>query len=589
MNTNKDTQIDEEQLAKMRHSAAHVLAEAVLEMFPEAKYAIGPSIETGFYYDFDLPRSLTPADLIILQKRMKKSVKRNVPITGEQISKNEAKKIFAKQPYKLELIDDIEGDTVGHFMHAKFEDLCRGGHAASTGQVGSFQLTHVAGAYWKGDEKNPMLQRIYGALFATQEELESYLTAREEAAARDHRRLGKELDLFFLDPISPGSPFFLPGGTYIYNELTDFLRELYVTYGYDEVITPQLFDSKLWKTSGHYDNFHGDMFLVPIDEQEMGIKPMNCPGHCVLYGHTRHSYRELPIRLAEFTRLHRNERSGVLHGLTRARSFSQDDAHIYCTPEQLHDEIAKLFDMTKEIYSVLGLENLTMYVATRGKNFIGNPKDWDVAEQLLMDSVKNAGFKYEVSEAEAAFYGPKIEMHLKDALNRSWQLGTIQLDQAMPERFNLRYISNDGSEQQPTMIHRALLGSLERFIGIYLEFTAGKLPFWLSPTQLVIIPITDKHIDYCYKVQSEYKQSMINAIVDDGSERMGAKIRNAQIKKIPYMFIVGDQEMESNTVAVRTRNGDDLGQIKREDILATLIQLKQTRTIELIANTTEKQ
>ena len=572
---------DAEELAKMRHSAAHVLAEAVLEMFPEAKYAIGPPIDTGFYYDFDLPRSITPADLTVLQKRMKKSVKRNVPITGEQISKKDAKKIFAHQPYKLELIDDIEEDTVGHFTHGKFEDLCRGGHADSTGQIGSFQLTHVAGAYWKGDENNPMLQRIYGALYASQEELDSYLKAREEAAERDHRRLGKELDLFFLDPISPGSPFFLPGGTFIFNELTDFLRELYFTYGYDEVITPQLFNSDLWKTSGHYENFHGDMFLVPIEDEEMGIKPMNCPGHCALYNNGRHSYRELPMRLAEFTRLHRNERSGVLHGLTRARSFSQDDAHIFCTAEQLKDEISKLFDMTKEIYQILGLSNLKMYVATRGENFIGDPKDWDVAEQLLMDSVADAGFEYEVSEAEAAFYGPKIEMHLKDALNRSWQLGTIQLDQAMPKRFNLTYIGNDGNEKEPTMIHRALLGSLERFIGIYLEFTAGKLPFWLSPTPIAIIPITDSHVDYCYEIKNDFGSVMINATVDDSSERMGAKIRNAQMKKIPFMFVVGDQEMASNTVSVRTRNGDNLGQLDRSDILSSLVDLKSSRAFDL--------
>ena len=572
---------DAEELAQMRHSAAHVLAEAVLEMFPEAKYAIGPPIDTGFYYDFDLPRTLTPDDLKVLQKRMKKSVKKNLAITGEQISKKDAKKIFANQPYKLELIEDIEEETVGHFTHGDFEDLCRGGHAASTGQIGAFQLTHVAGAYWKGDENNPMLQRVYGALFATDDELQGYLKAREEAAERDHRRLGRELDLFFLDPLSPGSPFFLPGGTFVVNELTNYLRELYVKYGYDEVITPQLFSSELWKTSGHYENFQGDMFLVPIDDQEMGIKPMNCPGHCVLYNNTRHSYRELPMRLAEFTRLHRNERSGVLHGLTRARSFSQDDAHIFCTAEQLKDEISKLFDMTKEIYAALGLENLTMYVATRGEKFIGDPKDWDVAEKLLMDSVSDAGFEYAVSEAEAAFYGPKIEMHLKDALNRSWQLGTIQLDQAMPKRFNLRYINSDGNEQEPTMIHRALLGSLERFIGIYLEYTAGKLPFWLAPTQVSIIPITDKHVDYCYEIQSDYKASLINAVVDDSSERMGAKIRNAQINKIPFMFVVGDQEMESGTVAVRTRNGEDFGQIDRTEILNKLILLKKNRLIDL--------
>jgi threonyl-tRNA synthetase len=567
----------EERLYRMRHSAAHVLAEAVLEMFPEAKYAIGPPIEHGFYYDFELPRSLTPDDLETLEARMRRSVEADLPIHGESIRKERAREVFRDQPYKLELIADIEGDTVGYFRHGEFQDLCRGGHTERTGQIGAFKLTHVAGAYWRGDERRPMLQRIYGALFPTQEELDAYLKAREEAERRDHRRLGRELDLFHLDPISPGSPFFHPKGAVLYNGLVEYIRSLYPKYGYDEVITPQIYDTEIFKTSGHYDLFP-DMYKMQDDEAEFGVKPMNCPGHCMLFGSTLHSYRSLPIRYAEFTRLHRNERSGVLHGITRVRSFSQDDAHIFCTPEQMQDEIQRFFEMVREVYHDLGLGEVEVKIATRGEHFIGNPEDWDRAEEVLQQEVQRAGWVYELAPGEAAFYAPKVEFHFRDALGRSWQLGTIQIDMAMPDRFGLEYIGADGAEHRPVMMHRAILGSLERFLGVYIEHTEGRFPLWLAPVQAVVIPIADRHNEYAWHVQRDLAQQGLRVEVDDSNERMGNKIRKAQLQKVPYMLIAGDREMEAESVSVRDRSGDDLGPMPLFQIADRLVDERDTRT-----------
>ncbi|MGE0133858.1 MAG: threonine--tRNA ligase [Dehalococcoidia bacterium] len=569
----------EERLFRQRHSAAHVLAEAVLEMFPEAKYAIGPPIENGFYYDFDLPRPLTPDDLETLEARMRVSVERDLPIVGEQIPKEDARRIFADQPYKLELIADIDDPTVGYFRHGEFQDLCRGGHTERTGQLGAFKLTHVAGAYWRGDEHRPMLQRIYGALFPTPEELDAYLTAREEAERRDHRRLGPELDLFHLDPISPGSPFFHPKGAVLYQTLVDYIRSLYPEYGYQEVITPQMFDTEIFKTSGHYDLFP-DMFKMRDDDVESGLKPMNCPGHCMLYRYGLHSYRELPIRYAEFTRLHRNERSGVLHGLTRVRSFSQDDAHIYCTLEQQPEEIARFFDMVREVYGDLGLLDVEVKIATRGEYFIGEIENWDRAEQQLQEAVAAAGWTYTIAPGEAAFYAPKVEFHFRDALGRSWQLGTIQIDQAMPTRFGLRYIGADGAEHTPVMIHRAVFGSLERFLGVYIEHVEGRFPLWLAPTQAVVIPIADRHLDYAEDVRAALARAGLRAQVDSGPDRMGAKIRHAQLQKVPYMLVVGDREAEAGAVGVRTRSGGDLGAMPLGGLVAKLVEERDSRASE---------
>ena len=570
----------EERLFRMRHSAAHVLAEAILEMFPEAKYAIGPPVDNGFYYDFDLPRPLTPDDLGSLQARMEQSVDRNLEIHGEEIPKDQAREIFKDQPYKLELIDGITDDTVGFFQHGDFHDLCRGGHTETTGQIGAFELDRVAGAYWRGDEHNAMLQRVYGLLFPTKDELAAYKVTREEAERRDHRRLGRELDLYHLDPISPGSPFFHPKGTVIYNELTAYMRALYAEYGYSEVITPQVFSADLFKTSGHYQNFKDDMYMLEIDEQEFGLKPMNCPGHCTLFHAGHYSYRDLPLRFAEFTRLHRNERSGVLHGMTRVRSFAQDDSHIYCTPDQVEDEIRSVFAMAKRIYEELGLGLPVIRLATRPEKYAGDIPDWDVAESYLGNSVQAVGYEFTLAPGEGAFYGPKVEFHFRDAIGRSWQLGTLQIDVAMPERFDLTYIGDDGAEHRPSMLHRAILGSLERFIGVYVEHTEGRFPLWLAPVQAMVIPIADRHMDYANEVRAALRARGLRAEVDDGPDRMGAKIRQAQLQRIPYMFVVGDREAEQRQVAVRTRSGGDLGARALDEVVTRLAAERDARSLE---------
>lgn len=570
----------EEQLFRMRHSAAHVLAEAVLEMFPETKYAIGPPVDNGFYYDFELPRPLTPDDLVTLEARMRVTVQRDLPITGEQIPKARAREIFHDQPYKLELIEGIEDETVGYFRHGEFQDLCRGGHTERTGQLGAFRLDRVAGAYWRGDEKNPMLQRVYGLLFPTAPDLDTYLGARAEAEKRDHRRLGRELDLFHIDPIAPGSPFWHPKGALLYNGLVDYMRGLYEEYGYQEVITPQIFGVDLWKTSGHYQNFAEDMFLFTSGDEEMGMKPMNCPGHCHYFAGGHHSYRELPLRLAEFTRLHRNERSGVLHGLTRVRSFAQDDAHIYCTQEQFAGEIISIFAMIERVYRELGLGEAEIRLGTRPAKFAGTEADWAEGERLLGETVTRAGKAFTVSPGEGAFYGPKLEFHFKDAIGRSWQLGTVQVDMAMPASFGLTYVGEDGQEHRPMMLHRAILGSLERFLGVYIEHTAGHFPLWLAPVQAVIVPIADRHVEYAKSVRSQMRERGLRVEVDESNERMGAKIRKAQLQRVPYMLVVGDREQEAEAAAVRDRTGDDLGAMPVFQIIDRMVDERDNKDVQ---------
>ena len=569
----------EERLFRQRHSAAHVLAEAILEMFPEAKYAIGPPVDNGFYYDFELPRPLTPDDFPALEARMRLTVERDLPIRGEQIPKAQAREIFKDQPYKLELIEGIEDDTVGYFRHGEFQDLCRGGHTERTGQLGAFALDRVAGAYWRGDEKNAMLQRVYGLLFPTDADLEAYRETRAEAERRDHRRLGRELDLFHIDPISPGSPFFHPKGTVIYNELIDYMRELYREYGYSEVITPQVFSADLFKTSGHYANFKDDMYMLEIDEQEFGLKPMNCPGHCSLFRSGHYSYRDLPLRFAEFTRLHRNERSGVLHGMTRVRSFAQDDSHIYCTPDQVEAEITSVFAMAKRIYDELGLGLPVIRLATRPEKYAGEIPDWDVAERQLGDSVRAVGYEFTLAPGEGAFYGPKVEFHFRDAIGRSWQLGTLQIDVAMPTRFGLQYTGADGEDHTPHMLHRAILGSLERFIGVYTEHTAGHFPLWLAPVQAVVVPITDRHVEYAHRVKTLLKERGLRIEVDESNERMGAKIRRAQLQRVPYMLVVGDREQEAEAAAVRDGSGADLGAMPVFQIIDRMVDERDSRSV----------
>jgi threonyl-tRNA synthetase len=557
-------------LYRQRHSAAHIMAEAVLKVFPEAKYAIGPPIENGFYYDFELPRPLTPEDLDELDKLMRESIAADKPFVRSTASREEARRVFAGQPYKQELIDGIDAAEVGICRHGDFTDLCGYPHVESTGKVGAFKLMNVAGAYWRGDEHNQMLQRIYGIMFPTQPELDDYLHRLEEAEKRDHRRLGRELDLFFVDPIAPGSPFFLPKGAIVYNLAIDLLREMYTRYGYQEVITPQIFSAELWKRSGHYDNYKDNMYFIQEEDQELGVKPMNCPGHCVMYASQVHSYRELPLRYADFGRLHRFERSGTLHGLTRVRSFVQDDAHTYCTMEQIGGEIAGVIAMMREAYTAFGLGEPRFMLSLRPEKRIGNDEMWDAAEGALRDSLEASGVVFNEVEGEGAFYGPKIDLFMDDVLGREWQLSTIQLDFNLPERFDLHYAAEDGSLRRPVMIHRAILGSIERFMGILIEQHAGAFPVWLAPVQARLIPIADRHNDYCRSVAEKLRSAGLRVEVDERSERMQAKIRDAQLHKVPYMLIAGDRDIEAGAVSVRTREGQDLGAIPMDDFMARL-------------------
>ena len=544
-------------LDMMRHSTAHIMAEAVVSLFPGAKYGIGPTIEHGFYYDFDLPRPLTPEDLVAIEAKMRESIAANRSFSRTDVPKPEARQVFAQQPYKLEIIEAIPDETVRLYRQGDFTDLCRGPHLESTGQVKAFKLLNVAGAYWRGDEHRPMLQRIYGAAFETQEELDTHIHNIEEALRRDHRRLGRELGLFFFDPIAPGSPFFLPKGALVYNLMVEFMRGLYVKYGYQEVITPQVFSADLWKRSGHYDNYKENMYFIESEEREFGVKPMNCPGHCVLYGATLHSYRELPLRIADFGRLHRFERSGVLSGLTRVRSFAQDDSHIFCRPDQVQEEIGALIRMMRETYTAFHLGDPRFTLSLRPDKRVGTEESWDRAEGALRDALRSESIVFEEVAGEGAFYGPKIDTFVKDALGREWQLNTIQLDPNLPERFELEYIAEDGTQQRPLMIHRAILGSIERFYGVLVEHCAGAFPVWLAPVQAMVIPIADRHAEYARAVAAQMAAAGLRAHVDERSERMNAKIRDAQNQKVPYMLIVGDKEAGSNTLSVRLRTGKE--------------------------------
>jgi threonyl-tRNA synthetase len=559
---------ENERLVRMRHSGAHIMAEAVLSLFPEGKLGIGPPIEDGFYYDFLLPRPLTPDDFPRIEEKMREIIATKSPFVRRELPKAEALTLFAKQPFKLEIINSIVDGALSTYTQHAFTDLCQGPHVASTDQVKAFKLLRVAGAYWRGDEKNPQLQRIYAACFESQEELDAYLHRIEEAERRDHRRLGRELGLFFFDPIAPASPFFLPKGAAVYNLMVGFIRSLYPKYGYQEVITPQIFSTDLWKTSGHYENYLENMYMVTLDEREYGVKPMNCPGHCVVYQTQLHSYRELPLRYADFGRLHRYERSGVTHGLTRVRSFTQDDAHIFCRPDQVRGEIASVLRMMREVYDAFGLGEPRVTLSLRPAKRGGSEEMWDRAEAILRDALRQSQFPFEEVEGEGAFYGPKIDLFMKDALGREWQLGTTQLDLYMPERFGLEYIAEDGTAQRPVMVHRAILGSLERFLGVLIEHHAGAFPVWLSPVQAVVIPIADRHLAYAHEVEGRLKEAGLRVEVDARNERMNAKVREAQLQKVPYMLVVGDKEAASNAVAVRLRNNENLGPKPVEEFLA---------------------
>jgi threonyl-tRNA synthetase len=565
-------------LALIRHDAAHVLAEAVLELYPGVKISIGPPIEDGFYYDFEFPDgvSLSDADFEPIEARMREHVDADEPFLRRDVSVAEALERFRAegQDYKVELIEDLVRnadpayplETVSLYTNGPFTDLCRGPHAPSTKRIKTFKLQSVAGAYWRGDARNQMLTRVYGTAFFSARDLEEHLERLERARANDHRRLGPQLGLFSFSDVAPGMAFWLPNGTRVYNELVKLSREMGESRGYTEVNTPQLYDSSLWKTSGHWDKYRENMFLTESEGRVMAIKPMNCPGHCQLYSLTRHSYRDLPVRYSEPGQLHRNEPSGTLHGLLRVRRFAQDDAHIYCTEDQIQEEVAGCLEFAFAIYEIFGLD-VRFELSTRPEQRIGSDELWDMTEAALASALESHGLKYEVGEGEGVFYGPKIDIHMTDSLGRSWQLGTVQLDYNMPARFNLTYTGADNAEHTPVMIHRALMGSYERFIGILLEHLEGELPVWLAPVQAIMLPIADRNLDYAAEVLRGLKEAGVRAELDDRVESVGRKIRDAELRKIPYMLIVGDREQEAREVSLREHRRGDTGSVTVEDFV----------------------
>jgi threonyl-tRNA synthetase len=556
----------------LRHSTAHLMAQAVQSLFPGTQVTIGPTIEDGFYYDFKSDRTFSPEDLDLIEKRMQDLAKADLRIVREEMPRSEAIELFRKmgENYKVEIIEGIPEEKVSLYRQGDWVDLCRGPHVPSTAAIKAFKLTSIAGAYWRGDSRNEQLQRIYGTAWATRKDLDAYLKRIEEAKQRDHRRLGPALDLFSLHPIAPGSPFFHPKGTIIYNLLVQYIRGLYQRYGYSEVVTPLIYKTDLWKTSGHYEAFHDDMFLINVHDGEYGVKPMNCPGHCYLFGSRKYSYRDLPIRYADFSRLHRFEQSGVLSGLTRVRSFAQDDAHIYCTPEQLDGELEQFVAMTNEVYKVFGFDRIDVTLQTRPEKFLGRVELWDAAEAALRRCLEQAGFTVKVLPGEGAFYGPKIGFDFRDVLERSWTLATVQIDCAMPERFGLKYVTPEGTEAMPVMLHRAILGSIERFIAILLEHCAGAFPLWLAPVQLKILTVTDDQKEYAAKVFERLRQDGWRIELDGRNEKLGYKIREAQLAKIPYAIVIGDKEVAAETVAPRRRGGENLAPLPLEELIARL-------------------
>ena len=575
----------EEWLRRMRHSAAHVLAQVVLQLFPEGKIAIGPPIADGFYYDFDLPRALTPDDLKEIERRMRKEMKRNHRFIWSETDLEDARERFAEQPYKLELIEQFSADaeTVGLCAHAEFTDLCRGGHVQTTRQIGPFRLTNVAGAYWRGDETRPQLQRVYGALFATQEELDAHFARLEQAQQRDHRRLGRELGLFtFAEEIGAGIPLLLPHGAIIRNEMERLIRELQLERGYTEVWTGHLARSELFERSGHLENYRDVMYPAMVDgETEYYLKPMNCPVHMTLYNAGLHSYRELPLRYAEQATLYRYEKSGQLGGLTRVRSLTQDDCHIFCTPEQVSDEVGRVLELVRTLLGTYGLSDFRYEFSLPGGEgkFVDDPEAWSAAVTALRSALDAAGVDYVEQEGEAAFYGPKADLFVSDVMGREWQLSTVQLDLIQPARLGCVYVAEDGERRTPVVIHRAIHGSLERFLGILIEHYAGAFPAWLAPVQARCIPIADRHLEWARQVEAELRSAGLRVEVDDGNERMQAKIRTGQRAKIPYLLVIGDREAEAGAVAVRARGGEDLGAMPLAEFRAMLSEAVASRAL----------
>lgn len=558
----------------LRHTSSHILAQAVKRLYPDTKLAIGPAVENGFYYDFDSNHTFTPEDLEKIEKEMKKIVKEDLKLEKFTLPRDEAIEYVKKQgeDYKVELIQDLPEDAeISFYKQGDFVDLCAGPHVPSTGKVKAIKLLSIAGAYWRGNEKNKMLQRIYGTSFTKKSDLKEHINRLEEAKKRDHRKLGKELDLFSLREEGPGFPFFHPKGMVVRNILENFWREEHVKRGYDEIKTPIILNERLWKQSGHWDHYKDNMYFTQIDDMDYAVKPMNCPGSILMYDRNKHSYRDFPIRMGELGLVHRHELSGALHGLMRVRNFTQDDAHIFMLPEQIKDEIIGVIDFVDHVYSTFGFK-YHIELSTRPEDSMGSDEDWDLAINALKDALEEKGLDYKVNEGDGAFYGPKIDFHLEDCIGRTWQCGTIQLDFQMPQRFDLTYVGSDNEEHRPIMIHRVIFGSIERFIGILIEHYAGKFPAWLSPVQVQILPIVDKHFEYAKKLKEQMQAKGIRVEVDTRNEKIGYKIREAQLSKVPYMLVIGDKEIESEEVAVRSRDKGELGTVAVQSFIQDLVK-----------------
>ena len=568
-----------DELRAIRHTASHVLAQAVKRLYPETKLAIGPAIDDGFYYDFDREGGFTPEDLEKLEAEMKKIIKENIPLKPFVLPRDEAIKLMQEkgEPYKVELIEDLpEEETISFYQQGEFVDLCAGPHLMTTKPVKAFKLTSLAGAYWRGSEKNKMLTRIYGTAFANKEDLENYLTMLEEAKKRDHRKLGKELGLFMFTEEGPGFPFFLPKGMTLKNTLIDYWREIHLREGYQEVSTPVILSRKLWETSGHWDHYKENMYTTVIDDEDYAIKPMNCPGGMLVYKSQPRSYRDLPLRVGELGLVHRHEKSGQLHGLMRVRCFTQDDAHIFMTQDQITDEIKGVTRLINEVYSQFGFDYF-VELSTRPEDSMGSDEDWEMATNGLRNALDEMGLKYIVNEGDGAFYGPKIDFHLRDSIGRTWQCGTIQLDFQLPQRFEAEYVAEDGTKKRPIMIHRVCFGSIERFIGILIEHFAGKFPVWLAPVQVKVIPVSEKSMEYAQGVYDQLKAAGIRTELDRKDEKVGYKIRQAQLEKVPFMLVLGEKEAAEGKITVRSRDKGDLGVADLSTFIADVKKMTETR------------
>ncbi|NLE73367.1 MAG: threonine--tRNA ligase [Actinobacteria bacterium] len=555
----------EEGLSLLRHSASHVMAEAVTRVFPDTKVAIGPSTKDGFYYDFDFPEPVSEEDLSRFQAEIEKSIKETQSFQREVVSREEALELFENEPYKLELIRDLpEGETISIYRHGNFLDLCRGPHVPDTSRIPAVKVLSIAGAYWRGDSDNRMLTRIYGTAFPSRKELEKHLESLELAKQRDHRKVGRELDLFSFHDEAPGFPFFHPKGMVVVNTLLDYWRKEHIAAGYREIKTPLILDRSLWERSGHWDNYKDNMYFTKIDNLDFAVKPMNCPGGILIYRAAQHSYREFPMRMAELGLVHRHELSGVLHGLFRVRAFTQDDAHVYCLPDQVENEVVRVIELVRRMYHTFGFDKVHMELSTRPAKSIGTAEMWERAETALASALGRLDLEYRLNPGDGAFYGPKIDFHIEDIMGRTWQCATCQLDFAMPERFELEYIGEDNQRHRPVMLHRTVLGSIERFLGIIIEHYGGAFPAWLAPVQAVAIPVADRHIEYAHSVAAELSAADLRVEVDERAESVGRKIRDNELLKVPFMLIVGDKEAAAGTVSMRARGRGDLGAMSRD-------------------------